>query len=382
MAKACGLARLSGLRVRWAPWAADLEPCRWSREVDVAARDHGGDRLVGDGGEEGPAREEGLEVSKQRLALSALGIGGDCGHVRGENNVVEGLEPIRNAGLALENVERRPRNRSRLQRLAQGELIDGDAAGDVDEMAARAKRGQNLPIDRAGVGCVGTHRHHQDVSPVGKVQERGMVGIGYIRARAAIVVGDLHLEGSAPRGDLGTDRSKAVYAEALAGKLRRPRRPLDDVPAPAAGAGVAVAADDAPHRGDHQTKREFGNRRGVGVAGVRNSDPSRPSRRPIDALIARAVTGDEPEFGQSVHQRSVGPDAARGDEGLCVLGRGRNGLRLGVLEGVQGVVLPEPPMKAGQNASGDKDRRFHCEPLHDTPRLLHCSTAAPDVQAG
>src|SRR5215831_8491262 len=61
--------------------------------------------LIGHRGEHGPTGEEGLQVGKHAVALGPLGVGGDGGHVRGEHNVVEDLEAIRNGGLVREDVE-------------------------------------------------------------------------------------------------------------------------------------------------------------------------------------------------------------------------------------------------------------------------------------
>src|SRR5262249_22161502 len=166
----------------------------------------------------------------------------------------------------------------------------------------------------------------------------GVVGVGLIHTRAAVVVGDLHLERGGARSDPGADRAQAVNAEALAGELWRAGRPLDDIPAPAAGAGVAVAAEDAADSGDDEAKCEFCNGRRTSVAGVRDDDRARASGRTIDALVACAVTGNEPQFWQRLHQRRVGANAAHRDKRTRLARRAWDSFRLGALQPMQGVV--------------------------------------------
>src|SRR5215469_13362658 len=117
---------------------------RWTLAVPVNGWHEG---LFGHRDEHGPTGEEGFKIGKHGLALGPLGIGGNRGHMRGENDVVEGLEAIRDGGLVLEYVERRASDGTCLQRIAQSRLVDGDAARNVDEVAARTKRGQHLLVD-------------------------------------------------------------------------------------------------------------------------------------------------------------------------------------------------------------------------------------------
>ena len=125
---------------------------------------------------------------------------------------------------------------------------------------------------------------------------------------------------------------------------------------------AAISAEDATYRGDDETKGEFCNRRRVGVAGVRDDDPSRPSGRTIDALVACAIAGDEPQLWQSVHQRRVGANAAHRDERARLARRGWDRVRLRSLQPMQRVAFAQPTQEAREKSGGDEDGGFHCEP--------------------
>ena len=263
--------------------------------------------------------------------------------------------------------------------------VDGDAARDVDHVAPGAQRGEHLLVDRVVIAGVGAHGHHQDVGPLGEPDQRRVVGVGHVRRAAPVVIADLHLEGGGARGDLGADRSQPVDAEALPGQLRRDRRALDDVAAPAARAREAVAADHAARAGDDEPNGELRHRRRVGVAGVRDDDAARPRRRAVDALVAGAVAGDQPELGQRVHQRRVGPEAADGDEGAGVARLRRNGVGLRRLPDR----ATNTRWPVGQTGAGEIWRRrgrwvsWGRRDLAGAAGLavLHCSTTACGVQA-
>ena len=176
------------------------------------------------------------------------------------------------------------------------------------------------------------------------------------------MIADLHLEGGGARGDLGADRSQAVDAEALAGQLRRDRRALDDVAAPLAGAREAVAADHAARAGDDEAKRELGDRRRVGVAGVRDDDAARARRRAVDALVAGAVAGDQAELRQRVDQRRVGLEAADGDERAGVARLRRNGVGLHTFQTVQRILAGPSAEQTREKSGGDEDGGLHGGP--------------------
>ena len=65
------------------------------------------------------AGEERLEVGEHEVALGALGVGGDGGHVRSEDDVVEAPEALGDVGLVLEDVQGGAGDGAGLQRIAQ-----------------------------------------------------------------------------------------------------------------------------------------------------------------------------------------------------------------------------------------------------------------------
>src|SRR5262249_59745428 len=110
---------------------------------------------------------------------------------------------------------------------------------------------------------------------------------------------------------------------------------------------------------DDEAEGEFWDGRCIGVAGMRYEDPSRPSGRTIDALVACAVAGDEPQFCQSLHQRRVGANAADGDERARLARRGWDSVRLRSLQPMQSVAFAQPTKEAREKSGGDEDGGFH-----------------------
>ena len=265
-----------------------------------------------------------IEVAQRQGGHVVLGIGRAARAVGRDDEVGRLQQGGGNHRLAIHHVETRAGDAARIEGGDQRVGVHQRAAGDVDEVALGAERGEHRLVDHVPRLGIRGRRYHQHVGRLGQGEGRLIIGVGRVGGLAAAVVADRHGEaGLAAAGDFPRDGAVADEAEAHAGEFGRRMTGL----VPLALPHGMVLRGDAADGGEHQRQRVIGDRNGVGAGTVGHDDAAGDGRLHVDAVIADAEAGDHLELGHGVHLGGGHAGGAVGQDGAEVRPLGGDGRR-------------------------------------------------------
>ena len=218
--------------------------------------------------------------------------------MRRQHHVVERKQRVvRFRRLLVEDVEPRPRDLPRGQRLGERDFVDDRAAARVDEHRARLEEGDLAGADEVAGGRVEGNVERDDVGGSQELSEQPELdpeGVLRILAEPGdVVVVHGHAERAGEPCGLLADGAEPDDAEGPAPELVHPRRL---VAAPAAAPHVRMLEGQAPAHREHQQQRMLGHRDRVGAPVVRERHAGPARRRDVRAVVARAQQLDELEL--------------------------------------------------------------------------------------
>ena len=227
-----------------------------------------------------------------------------------EDRVGEGLQFRLNVGFVFKDVEPRARDGARLQGVDERLGVHDRAAGDVDEVALRAKRHEDFGVDHVVRRFGRRDDHDEIVAPDGEfLQGREALPLGVLTRE--VRVADLHVEGFAAAGDFAADAAESENSEALAGDARLKRK-ASVGPTPFAKPRVR-AGKTAREAEDHR-EREVRDVVREDVRGVREDDAAALERGHVVTVVAHAEARDHAAGGKASEDLRRDARTRRADE--------------------------------------------------------------------